>query len=356
MKSVNSRKSRSRRAPQPSSLTWPAETVKKFRAALVAWFRREGRDYPWRRTHDPYAVLVSEVMLQQTQIATVLGRGYYARWMERFPDVATLAAAREEDILKAWEGLGYYSRARNLQRAARTVMEKHGGIFPATLESVQSLPGVGRYTAGAVLSFAFNKPAPLLDGNAARVLARLFQFSEPVNAPAGQRKLWALAEQLLDSRHPREYNSALMELGQRLCTPRRPQCEACPVRAFCASAGPEAERLPVKKAARATVFMDEHVLWCVRRARLLMVQETGPRRRGLWRLPLRPAEEAAAFPLKHRAPYSITHHRVTLHIHDAPHAKPHDGEVWQPLSALPSLAMPGPVRRAVEQMLLSTEH
>jgi len=330
--------------------------VTRFREALVAWFRREGRDYPWRRTRDPYAVLVSEVMLQQTQIATVLGRGYYARWMEQFPDVQTLAAAREEQILKAWEGLGYYSRARNLQRAAHTVVERHGGIFPDTLEAVQSLPGVGRYTAGAVLSFAFNKAAPLVDGNAARVLARLFHFAEPVNAPAGQRTLWQLAEQLLDAQHPREYNSALMELGQRICTPRRPQCEDCPVRGQCASAGPEAERLPVKQAARATVFMDEHVLWCVRRGRLLMVQETGPRRRGLWRLPLRSPAECVSLPLRHRAPYSITHHRVTLHVHDATSAKPRDGEVWQPLASLPDLAMPGPVRRAVEQMLLSTEH
>jgi A/G-specific adenine glycosylase len=355
MKSVNSRKSRSRSAPPPSSLTWTANAVKKFRAALVAWFRREGRDYPWRRTHDPYAVLVSEVMLQQTQIATVLGRGYYARWMEQFPDVQTLAGAREDQILKAWEGLGYYTRARNLQRAARTVMERHAGTFPHTLEAVAALPGVGRYTAGAVLSFAFNKAAPIVDGNIARVLARVFGIQEPVNSPAGQRRLWSLAEELLDFKHPRDYNSALMELGQRVCTPRRPQCGDCPVRVSCASTGEAAEKLPVKKPARATEFVNEHVLWSVQRSRLLMVQETGPRRRGLWRLPLRTAGETAPLALKHRAQYSITHHRVTLHIHDAPDAKPRDGEVWQPLSALPALAMPGPVRRAVEQMLLSTE-
>lgn len=356
MKSVNSKKSRSRSAPPPSSLTWPAGAVKKFRAALTAWFRREGCDYPWRRTHDPYAILVSEVMLQQTQIATVLGRGYYARWMERFPNVQTLAAAREHEILKAWEGLGYYSRARNLRHAARKVAEQHGGVFPDTLEGVQSLPGVGRYTAGAVLSFAFNKAAPIVDGNIARVLARVFGIQEPVNSPAGQRRLWSLAEELLDVKHPRDYNSALMELGQRVCTPRRPQCEECPVLVFCASAGEAAEKLPMKNPARATEFVNEHVLWSLRGGRLLMVQETGPRRRGLWRLPLRTKEETAPLPLKHRAQYSITHHRVTLHVHDAPDAKPLDGEVWQPLTALPALAMPGPVRRAVEQMLLTTGH
>lgn len=325
--------------------------MRRFQAALVAWFRREGRDYPWRRTPDPYAVLVSEVMLQQTQIATVLGRGYYTRWMEQFPDVRALAAASEAEILKAWEGLGYYSRARNLQRAARAVGEQHGGVFPRELASVQSLPGVGRYTAGAVLSFAFNQPAPLVDGNVARVLARLFQFEEPVNTPPGQRRLWQWAELLLDAKHPREYNSALMELGQRLCTPRRPQCGHCPVRMHCAAAGADADRLPVKRAARAAVRLNEHVLWCVRRGRLLMVQETGPRRRGLWRLPLRPAEECLEQPLRHRAQYSITHHRVTLCVHDAPHAVPRDGEVWQPLAALAGLAMPGPLRRVVGQLL-----
>lgn len=322
--------------------------MQQFRAALVAWFRREARDYPWRRTHDPYAVLVSEVMLQQTQIATVLGRGYFVRWMEQFPDVTTLAGAREEEILKAWEGLGYYSRARNLQRAARVVLEQHGGKFPDSLGGIVALPGVGRYTAGAVLSFAFNRPAPIVDGNVARVLARLFHFEEPINTPSGQRTLWQWAEALLDAKHPRDYNSALMELGQRVCTPRRPACDECPVRNHCASAGERAELLPVKQPARATVRVEEHALWSLHRGRLLMVQESGPRRRGLWRLPLRSAEETAALPLRHRAQYAITHHRVTLHVHEAPHAAPRDGEVRQPLASLHALAMPGPIRRVVD--------
>lgn len=292
-------------------------------------------------------------MLQQTQIATVLGRGYYARWMERFPDASSLAAAREEEILKVWEGLGYYSRARNLQRAACTVAEQHGGRFPDSLTDIAALPGVGRYTAGAVLSFAFNKPAPIVDGNVARVLARLFHCLIPVNTPAGQRALWQWAETLLDAKHPREYNSALMELGQRICTPRRPQCEACPVRPHCASAGPGAESLPAKKPARATVFMEEHVLWCLSRDHLLMMQETGRRRRGLWHLPLRSADECTPLTLLHTARYSITHHRVTLHAYAAPHAVPRAGETWQPLPSVASLAMPGPLRRVVDHLLHS---
>jgi len=161
-------------------------------------------------------------MLQQTQIATVLGRGYYTRWMELFPDVQALAAATEAEILKAWEGLGYYNRARNLQRAAQVVVTAHSGKFPDTLEAVAALPGVGRYTAGAVLSFACNKPAPIVDGNVARVLARLFQFRQVINTPSGQRTLWLWAAALLDVKQPRLYNSALMELGQHVCTARQP--------------------------------------------------------------------------------------------------------------------------------------
>ncbi len=327
------------------------EETGKFRAALVAWFRREGRDYPWRRTHDPYAILVSEVMLQQTQIATVLGRGYYVRWLEQFPDVCTLAAATEQQILKAWEGLGYYSRARNLQRAAQMIVAEHGGKFPRTLEAIAALPGVGRYTAGAVLSFACNKPAPIVDGNVARVLARLFNLQEEVNTPSGQRTLWAWAEVLLYPKHPRDYNSALMELGQRICTPRQPSCDECPVRALCQSAGPGADALPLKKAARATLFLDEHVLWVQRDDCLLLVQESGRRRRGLWRLPVRSASETASLPLLSRTQYSITHHRVTLHVHDAPQTNASTEEVWQPLAILESLPMPGPLRKVVETII-----
>ena len=327
------------------------EETGKFRAALAAWFRREGRDYPWRRTHDPYAILVSEVMLQQTQIATVLGRGYYVRWMEQFPDVRTLAAATEQEILKAWEGLGYYSRARNLKRAAQMVVAEHGGKFPRTLEAISTLPGVGRYTAGAVLSFASNKPAPIVDGNVARVLARLFKLHEEVNTPSGLRTLWSWAEVLLDPKHPRDYNSALMELGQHICTARQPACDDCPVRSHCQSAGPGADALPLKKAARATVFEDEHVLWAQRDDCLLLIQEAGSRRRGLWRLPVRSASETASLPLLRRTQYSITHHRVTLHVYAAPQSNAAEGEIWKPLAMLGVLPMPGPFRKVVEAIM-----
>ena len=160
----------------------PLEDPAAFRRALAAWFRREGRDYPWRRTRDPYAILVSEVMLQQTQVATVLGRGFYTRFLERFPDTATLAAVDDDALLKAWEGLGYYRRARMLREAARAVEQGHGGRFPETFDEILALPGVGRYTAGAVLSFAFGKPSPVVDGNVARVLSRVLDSADPIDA------------------------------------------------------------------------------------------------------------------------------------------------------------------------------
>ncbi len=294
-------------------------------------------------------------MLQQTQIATVLGRGYYARWMERFPDVTTLAAASEADILQTWEGLGYYSRARNLQRAARAVVELHGGIFPGTLESILSLPGIGRYTAGAVLSFAYNQCAPIVDGNVARVLARIFRVQEEINAPAGQRKLWSLADFLTDPREPRLYNSAIMELGQRICTPRQPACAVCPVRGLCESAGPGADALPRKKPARATVLVEEHVLWAQREGRLLLHQEKGRRRQGLWRLPERRADEVSHLPLLSRTQYTITHHRVTLHVYDAADVSAGVTEQWQPAETLPALPMPGPFRKVVDALLPLSE-
>ncbi|HWB05418.1 MAG TPA: A/G-specific adenine glycosylase [Verrucomicrobiales bacterium] len=328
-----------------------ADALTKFRGALVSWFRRHGRDYPWRRTRDAYAILVSEVMLQQTQIATVLDRGYYARWMERFPDVETLAAASETEVLQTWEGLGYYSRARNLQRAAAAVVREHGGVFPGKEKAIAALPGVGRYTAGAVLSFAFNKSAPIVDGNVARVLARLFRLEEEIDAPAGQRLLWTWAASLTDPRHPRLYNSAVMELGQRLCTPRRPACGECPVREWCQSAGPDADSLPRKRPARATVLMDEHVLWAQRDGHLLLIQETGRRRKGLWRLPERNAEEVRHLPLLSRTQYSITHHRVTLSVYDASTTAAAANEQWQPAETLSALPMPGPFRKVVDALL-----
>jgi A/G-specific adenine glycosylase len=336
---------------KPLSSSDPLSGRAAFRKALRVWFDAEGRDYPWRRTRDPWAILVAEVMLQQTQIATVLGRGYYARFLHRFPDPAALATAGEPELLKVWEGLGYYRRARMLQAAARQILHLHGGIFPRDLEAISRLPGVGRYTAGALASFAFDTAAPIVDGNVARVLARLLDFTTEVDSAPGQRQLWAWASELVDPQHPRVFNSALMELGQRICRPDRPACHDCPVAQFCLTLDPLA--LPRKKPARKSVALTEQVVWQADPRRgVLLHQETGSRRQGLWKLPQRSAQEVAALPHLHTTAYTITHYKVTLHVHHAASAAPaRDNEAWQHYSALDALPMPAPYRRVLDTLL-----
>jgi A/G-specific adenine glycosylase len=330
-----------------------AGKILELRAALTGWYEREARDYPWRRTRDPYAVLVSEVMLQQTRVATVLGRGYYERWMEEFPSVVELAEAPEDRVLRLWEGLGYYARARNLQKTAAAVVQRHDGVFPGDPEAVAALPGIGRYTAGAVLSFAFGQAAALVDGNVARVFARLFGWDGEVNAPAGQRVLWGWAGRLVDPDRPREWNGGLMELGQRVCTPRRPGCGDCPLSRFCLSAGAAAEARPRRRSAPETKLVTEHAVFACRDGQLLLARETGTRRRGLWRLPLR-GEEAVTdppLPLLLRAVHAVTCHRITYCVYGDPRASAVGGEEWIPLGEVADLPMSGPVRRVVAGLL-----
>lgn len=324
----------------------PASSPGAFGSALARWFSREGKDYPWRRTRDPYAVLVSEIMLQQTQVATVLGRGYYTGWLERFPDAGALAAADEQDVLKAWEGLGYYSRARNLQKAAAAIVRDHGGEIPCSLEAIRALPGVGRYTAGAVASFAFDLPEPAVDANIARVLARLFDYSEEITSSRGQKQLWEWAEALVPPEGGRVFNSSMMELGQQVCTPRAPACGDCPVATFCQAEDPQT--LPRKKAKTGTVYRDEFALYAVSDGHLLLHQEGGKRRRGLWKLPERPPAAVRGLPLVTRLKYGITHFRVTLHVHRSGDARAAAGEEWHPMGALADLPMASPYRRALD--------
>jgi A/G-specific adenine glycosylase len=337
-------------SPMPPSL--PAH-AKAFTRALARWFKAAGRDYPWRRTTDPYAILVSEIMLQQTQIATVLDRGYYARWMKQFPDFASLAGARESEVLKAWEGLGYYRRARFLHRLAQTVLSEHDGVFPRDLTAIRRLPGIGDYTAGAVVSFAFDGKQPLVDGNVARVLARLFADPTPIDCTAGRKILWQRAALLVSqSAGGRVHNSALMELGQTICKPAQPSCPACPVRQFCAATDPAS--LPVK-AKRATVTeLTERVYFLQTDAGILLQQETGARRTGLWKLPALESREKSP-PLLHESTYTITRYRVKLQVHAAPRGRrraPAADHAMIPFADLRELPMPSPFRRALEAVLL----
>ncbi|OYW72727.1 MAG: hypothetical protein B7Z37_23990 [Verrucomicrobia bacterium 12-59-8] len=320
---------------------------------LVNWFGHNARDYPWRRTRDPYEILIAEVMLQQTQIATVLDRGFYARWLERFPDFKTLAAAREDEVLKTWEGLGYYRRARNLQRLAQEVMEQHGGVFPSEHAVILGLPGVGPYTAGAVASFAFGLAEPIVDGNIARVLSRIYNDATSVDSTAGAKLLWERSKALVQATDdPRALNSALMELGQTHCTPTKPACDLCPVRAQCRATDPEA--LPVKHARQQIAAVTERVIFLRTSEGVLLELETGKRRTGLWKLPaLPPRHEDAPPPVLLRMQYGITRYKVTLWVHEL-----HDQEgVWPdthrmiPFAELESTPMPAPYRKALNELL-----
>jgi A/G-specific adenine glycosylase len=201
------------------------------RALLMRWFDKSKRDLPWRRTKDPYAIWVSEVMLQQTQVSVV--ERYWAPFLKRFPTVQKLAAAPLDEVLSAWKGLGYYARARNMHRAAGQIVERFGGKLPSTLEALRTLPGFGRYTAGAVASIAFGIPAPIVDGNVARVFSRLFVLRGTPGDKAREKKLWELAEALAQGERPGALNESLMELGATVCLPRSPLCLACPVQPQC---------------------------------------------------------------------------------------------------------------------------
>lgn len=323
-----------------------------FREALTGWFSRHGKDYPWRRTREPYAILISEVMLQQTQIATVLGRGFYVRFLETFPDVESLAAADDGRLLKAWEGLGYYRRVRMLRETARAVIAGHGGGFPIETEALMLLPGVGRYTAGALRAFAFDLPSAVVDGNVARVLSRVMDFTAPVDDTAGLKQLWAWAEILADPERSRIYNSALMELGQTVCRPGVPDCLSCPVAEFCKTRRPET--LPLKRQKTAITAVDEHALWVRDSAgRLLLHREAAKRREGLWKLPTREPAEISGLPVLTEHRYTITRYRVTLRVHDGAgrNFQPAADESWLDAGQILALAMPSPFRRVIERLL-----
>lgn len=332
----------------------PLRSPADFRATLATWFVREGRDYPWRQTTDPWAILVSEVMLQQTRVATVLGKGYFTRFLARFPDPASLADADDPTLLRAWEGLGYYRRARLLRETARAVVDRHGGNFPADPAVLLALPGIGRYTAGAVLSFAFGIPAPVVDGNVARVLARLFDFRDPVDSGTGPATLWQLAADLLDPADPRTFNSALMELGQTICRTGKPACPGCPVKRFCQTKDPAA--LPARKPRPQATAVAEHALFCRRPDGALLLQQARGRREGLWQLPVRTKAATAGLPLLQSFRYSITRYRVTLHVHACappalPAPDPGATEAWHPHSGLAALPMAAPFRKALHSLL-----
>ena len=329
----------------PESAPLPAASL---RAALARWFSAHGRVLPWRTNPSPYAVLVSEFMLQQTQVATVIP--FFVRWLERFPTLPRLAEASEDDVLHLWQGLGYYSRARNLHRAAKAVMERFGGEVPSDPALLASLPGVGPYAAGAIAAFAFDRSVPTVDANIARVLARLDNVRTPVDSPAGNRLIWSLATSLLPEHEGgRLHTSALMELGALVCLPKKPQCLVCPVHAYCRAQEPET--LPQKAPRRATIQLMEYAAWIVGAEGVLLERQTGRRSGGLWSLPK--MESPPATEALFQTIYPFTHHRVTLHVHAAPPpAALSEAQRWFALERiLDEAALPAGHRRAVAALL-----
>jgi A/G-specific adenine glycosylase len=318
-------------------LTAPAAR-RRFARSLLAWFDTHARDLPWRRTRDLYSIWVSEIMLQQTQVATVIG--YYQRFLEAFPNVAALAAAPETRVLRLWEGLGYYRRARQLHAAAKVIVAKHGGEFPRSYEEVRALPGIGRYTAGAILSIGLDQRLPILEANTIRVFSRLIALREDPRTSAAQARLWQVAEEILPAERCGAFNQALMELGSELCTPKEPGCEHCPVAAQCAARAQGLTReipLAAKKMKYEEIIETAVV---IRRRSKFLVRECQPGERwaGLWDFPRfasQPAQQAGWLeaardhlhdwlgvqiePQAHLATtrHGVTRFRITLHVLDA---------------------------------------
>jgi A/G-specific adenine glycosylase len=339
---------------------------------IVAHFRATKRDLPWRQRSDAYAIWVSEIMLQQTRVQTVIP--YYERWLERFPTVQALAEAPLDDVLELWSGLGYYSRARNLHRGAREVVATYEGALPGDAAGLRALPGIGRYTAGAIASMAYGERAAVVDGNVARVLARMFEVSEDAKSSAGQRKLWALAESLVPEDAPGDFNQGLMELGALTCTPTNPTCLLCPVREDCgAHANGTVDQYPVlprRKRAADKPLLDRTAVWVERGARVLLARRIpSGLYGGLWELPQGDNADAetlsalagVTIELRSEKPVHtheqvLSHRRLRIRAHQGrtvgrlgkPDPGVYDRVSWHELEALDTLGVSSATRAIID--------
>lgn len=325
--------------------TAPAAALPAIVRPLLRWYARAKRDLPWRGTADPYHVWVSEIMLQQTQVERV--RDYFGRFIERFPTVHDLAAAREHDVLRRWEGLGYYRRARQLHAAARQIVTDHDGEFPRTVAELMALPGIGRYTAGAIASIAFDVSAPIVEANSRRVFARLVGHDRPLGGTSGDAPIWKVAERLVPRRGAGRFNQAVMDLGAMICTPDRPLCSRCPLADMCvAHATCRADEIPVNAPRRQSRQMHETAV-VVRHGAHVLVERRGPGEwwEGLWDFP----RDGAATGRKLGAVrYTVTHHQVECVVRErsvARRSPPTDNRRWVTVAGLATLAMTAPGRR-----------
>ena len=333
---------------------------------LLAWYDRHARTLPWRGIHDPYRTWVSETMLQQTRVETVIG--YYDRFLKRFPTLADLATAPEDDVLKMWEGLGYYSRARNLHKGAKQVMAESGGQIPSDVEQLRKISGVGPYTAGAIASIAFDRPVPAVDGNVIRVVSRLRGVRENVAIPSVRRTLEREAAALVPADRPGDFNQALMDLGAMICVPSTPACEKCPLQGCCdAGVAGDAEELPVLPRKNPPKVLDYAVCLIFSGNRVLMRQRTEAMLRGLWIFPMvegSPTQRQLPAAVKKltklpvtdvqsagEAKHVFTHQvwQMQLYVMSAPeNAEASAGYRFIPVTEMDSLAIPTAVKAAVK--------
>jgi A/G-specific adenine glycosylase len=320
-----------------------------FAGLLLSWYDAGHRDLPWRGTSDPYRIWVSEIMLQQTRAQTVIP--YYERFLARFPTVEALAAAPEDDLLALWSGLGYYSRARNLKRAAAEVVAAGG--FPRDYEAIRALPGIGDYTAAAIASIAFGLPHAVLDGNVLRVVARVENDAADISSPRTRERFRAVAQQWLDPARPGAFNQALMELGATTCLPRNPMCLVCPVTAACrAQQAGSASQLPVKLRKQEPVSI-EAVLLVVRKGNEVLLKQRSSqetRMPGFWDLPC--PEDLPSAHIGERCGefrHSITHHRYIFQVMRATTRNPGPGFAWFHLERLPEIPLSTTARKALKR-------
>ena len=341
---------------------------------LLQWFDENQRDLPWRKNRSPYRIWVSEIMLQQTQVATVVG--YYLRFLKRFPTIKKLAAAKEPEVLKLWEGLGYYRRAKQLHAASQLIVDRHGGKFPTRFEDVLSLPGIGRYTAGAILSIALDQKHPILEGNTIRLFSRLIELDSDLRNSANQKRLWEFSESILPSSRCGDFNQALMELGSEICHPKDPKCLICPISDICPTrikGLQEKIPVPTRKIKYESI---REVVVIVKKSNRLLVRKCAPGERwaGLWDFPrfgvsqeettqeisdklkaqtgLNVEIEDCFMSLKH----AVTRFRITLRCYHARRTrgrltKPRSEMYWAPLEEIDALPMSVTGRKIAKRLI-----